>query len=730
VTQAASATPSVTSIPSSTVRRPRIFYGWWIVLGAIVAQFVAVGMQGQVSGVFLRPMTEDLGWTRSEFTIATSLGTGVTGLIGFFIGAYIDRVGARPLMVTGITIVGATLIAISRVEELWEFIVLRGIAFTVGFVLIGNLVVNVTVSKWFVERRGWAISMASLGVSAAGIAMPLVMVPVVDAYGWRDGWVIMGVAAWVLIYPVALIMRRQPEDYGLLPDGKIEGDVDDAVSVAAARRDFDNSYTRGEAVRTGSMWLLVIAFGFAAVGLISILFHSIPFLTDAGFTRRDASFLAASQGGAALVSKFAWGWAMQRFHPRALASLSFLISGGAALTMVPIAHLGSRDLMFVAFVTWGWGIGGMIPLSEFIWASFFGRRHLGAVRGAALPVTILFSAGGPLFAGVYFDRVGSYDGAFVTFASLWFLATVLIMFARQPKPKAAPAPAVIAPDGPVDFFEPGADIDVPPPAPEPVAPAVVSAAPAVALTTAALPAAPAPTSLPPASRPDPVTEMAADAAEQPAEDEPAEEPVEASVTALTTGSRTVIWRPRDYMSGEDATEPVPDYMNKQIDAPREAPGAEAEPAASTNGGLAAAAAESSPEPPADRVDDEPEPALRSVPSSMPDFDEFDAEPEPEFPPQPEPAGERVASDEPTSQFRSPPDWTPPQQALPGGASDGGLRRSPSLNLGSASRALQKRLPNAVSYYQRDGVSSAVMAGVATSVAVTAAAWMLSRGGKR
>ncbi|HJM88736.1 MAG TPA: MFS transporter [Dehalococcoidia bacterium] len=703
-------------------------------LGAIVAQFVAVGMQGQVSGIFLRPMTEDLGWTRSEFTIATSLGTGVTGLIGFFIGAYIDRVGARPLMVTGITIVGATLIAISRVEELWEFIVLRGIAFTVGFVLIGNLVVNVTVSKWFVERRGWAISMASLGVSVAGIAMPLVMVPVVDAYGWRDGWVIMGVAAWVLIYPVALIMRRQPEDYGLLPDGKVEGDVDDAASVAAARRDFDNSYTRGQAVRTLSMWLLVIAFGFAAVGLISILFHSIPFLTDAGFTRRDASFLAASQGGAALISKFAWGWAMQRFHPRALAALSFLISGGAALAMVPIAHLGSRDLMFVAFVTWGWGIGGMIPLSEFIWASFFGRRHLGAVRGAALPVTILFSAGGPLFAGVYFDRVGSYDGAFVTFASLWFVATLLIMFARQPKPKAMPPPAVVTPDSPAAFFEPGADIDVPPSTPEPAAPAVANAAPAPpvppAVPTVASPVPPAVP--PPTSRPEPAPAMAAGAADQPAGDEPAEEPEEIPVTAPTTGSRTVIWRPRDYMSGEDAAELVPDYMNKQIDAPQEAPSADAAPVASTNGGSSATAAEPPPEPPLELPADSviAAPAPEPEPRPMPDFDEFDGEAEPEPVPEPEPVRERVRSAETASQFRPPPGWTPPRKSLPGGASDGGLRRSPSLNLGSASRALQKRLPGAVSYYRRDGVSSAVMAGVATSVAVTAAAWMLSRNAKR
>jgi MFS family permease len=349
VTQAEGGTPPVTT----SERQSRIFYGWYIVLGALVAQFVAVGIQAGVSGVFLRPMTEDLGWTRAEFTIATSLGTGVSGMIGFFIGGYVDRVGARPLMVVGVTIVGATLLAISRVEELWRFVVLRGVLFTVGFVLVGNLVVNVTLSKWFVDRRGWAISLASLGTSAAAIVTPLVMVRVVDTLGWRDGWVVMGLSAWALIYPVALIMRRQPEDQGLLPDGRVEGRAGDEAGVERARLDYANSYTRGEAVRTLSMWLLILAFGFAMVGLISLLFHTIPFLTDNGYTRTDAAIVSASMGGSALVSKFAWRWVMQRFHPRVLAAASFVIAGVSVLSMVPIAASGSVVLMFAAFMAWG-----------------------------------------------------------------------------------------------------------------------------------------------------------------------------------------------------------------------------------------------------------------------------------------------------------------------------------------------------------------------------------------
>ncbi|MEE8336717.1 MAG: MFS transporter [Dehalococcoidia bacterium] len=733
MTQANAAAPATTAVAS----RPRIFYGWWIVLGAIVALFVSAGSQGSVSGVFLRPMSEDLGWTRAQFTIATSLGTGVSGLIGFFIGGYVDRVGARPLMVVGVTIVGGTLLAISRVEELWQFIVLRGLIFTIGFVLIGNLVVNVTVSKWFVERRGWAISMASLGFSAASITMPLVMIPVVDTLGWRDGWVVMGVASWVLVYPVALIMRRQPEDYGLLPDGKIEGDPADARAVEIARREYANSRTRGEAVRTFAMWLLVLAFGFAMVGLISLIFHSIPFLTDNGYTRREAALIVAAQGGSAVVSKFAWGWAMQHFPARGLAAISFLMSGGAVLVMVPIAATGSLELMFAAFVVWGWGIGGMIPLSEFIWAQFFGRRHLGAVRSAGMPVMIIFSASGPFFAGAYYDALGSYDGALITFASLWFVAAGLIMLARQPKPKVA-APSAPAPgETPAAAMQAAASIEDGAAGPAERAAEPVAAVPA--RSAAGAPADPvaraASLRLPPPPSPakTPITNA------EPAPDAPPPEPLE--VTAMedagqqTAGiaeavpRRPSTQRPRDYMSDDDGSQPLRDYMRQQLDVPRETP---------TNGSAPASQPEPEPEPqPASELEPAPQPESRpgasvadteaaeaagpAEPVAEPSRDDVADEgapmPEQPQPPEPSPAPGRGGY--------GPPSWQPAQPALP----DGGPGAERSVNLGEATRAIQRRLPNALTYYRRDGVATAVWAGVATSVAVTAAVWLLTRNSK-
>lgn len=429
-------------------RQPRLFYGWWIVIGAFVAQFVAIGTQSPVSGAFLVPMTEDLGWERAEFTIAISLATALSAVVGFFIGGYVDRYGARPLMLIGSFVLAASIAAISQVDALWQFILLRGVAFTLGFTLIGNLVVNVTLSKWFVEKRGWAISLASMGVSAGSVVLTPIMVGVVDRVGWRDAWLILAAGAFVLVFPVALIMRRQPEDYGLAPDGARGGDGErEVASRARAAADFANSFTRAQAVRTPAMWLLVVAFGFSSVGLVSLLFHAVPFLTDYGFPRTEAALFFSLQGAAALLSKFVWGWSMQHFPPRLLAAGSFVCAGTGAVLMVVAGQEGARPLMMLAFVLFGAGIGGQIPLNEFIWANFFGRRHLGSVRAAAMPVTILFSAGGPYFASVYYDVLGSYDGAILTFGALWAVAALLVLVARPPRHPLA-ALADIAPEEP------------------------------------------------------------------------------------------------------------------------------------------------------------------------------------------------------------------------------------------------------------------------------------------
>lgn len=425
----------MTASPARSRARRRPFYGWWIVVAAVVAQFASMGASGQIGGVFLRPMTDELGWSSAQYTLGGSAAFVFGGVAGFVIGPLVDRYGPRPLMFVGMVSYSAALFGMSKQDELWQFILLSMLAGGAGVSLVGPLVVNVTLSKWFVARRGWAIALGSIGISLSGLITPVTMTLVVDSIGWRDAYVVLSVAVVALLLPVALVMRRTPEDYGLLPDGvrlEEQSGSERATTAAAATADAANSYTRAEAVRTSGLWSLTVGFGLNLTAMSSILVHGISFMTDAGFTRTEAATGFAVNGFANLCSKFFWGWALGRVPARVLSTGAFGLSATGAALMLVAASTTSLPIMFAGFFSWGFGFGGTIPLGEYLWADYYGRRHIGAVRSVGVPFTIIFGSAGPILVGLYFDAFGGYEGAFLALVLLYVLGGTTIFTSKAP----------------------------------------------------------------------------------------------------------------------------------------------------------------------------------------------------------------------------------------------------------------------------------------------------------
>lgn len=421
---------------TTTEQQPRVFYGWWIVAGAVVGYFVSVAAGAGSAGIFLRPIVDDLGWSVGAFTLAITGTNVVSGLAGVFIGPLVDKHGARPLMFAGTAVLSGSLLLISRVHEVWQFFILQSVGVGLGVALVGPLVLNITMSKWFVLRRGWAIALGSTGISFASILVPLVLTRFVDNFGWRDGYLVLATGALVLSIPVALIMRRQPEDYGLLPDGRRS----DGVGTSQADHDtitLDrlNSYTRQEAVRTRALWLLTLSFGCFGGGAFGVLIHGIPFVTEAGFTRSEAAFAASVAGMANLIAKFFWGYTLARYQVRTLwvGSFSGMVVGVALMLFA--RETGQLPLMLLGFFVWGLGFGGGVPLGEFIWAKYFGRVHIGAVRSIGMPIGIAFGAAGPLAVSALFDASGTYTWAWLMLASVYVAGAVAVMISREPPAK-------------------------------------------------------------------------------------------------------------------------------------------------------------------------------------------------------------------------------------------------------------------------------------------------------
>ncbi len=394
-------------------------------MAGFVTQFVAVGMANYVVGSFMIPMTEEFGWTRAEFTASRSIGQIVMACTGFFIGSYIDRFGGRPFIVSGSLLLAISIYSLGGIDTLGEWLILNGLILTMGSAMIGNLVVNVTLGKWFVERRGRVVAVAGMGISLAGIVLPPVATWMVDEFGWRNSWQLLGIGAGLITLPMAILMRRRPEDYALHPYGKTELELA-AGHGAAAKADYDRSMTRAQAMRTTSFYFLVLAFGLFQISITTMLIQTIPLMTDAGYSRLVASSMISIASVPAFLSKPFWGMLIDIYSPRKLAAIGAAITGASVMVIVFSVARQMDLIVYAGFLAMGIGWGGLLPLQEVIWASFFGRRYLGSVRSTAMPFTFGMSALGPVLVAYYYDLVGDYNAALLVIAFCNIASAVML----------------------------------------------------------------------------------------------------------------------------------------------------------------------------------------------------------------------------------------------------------------------------------------------------------------
>ncbi len=418
-------------------RRPRIFHGWYIVAFAFVAQTVA---GPYVFSMFFRPMTEELHWSRGDFALANTFSVVVGGGMGFFVGPWVDGRRGRWLVMGGSIIAGLSLASLAFVDDLWQFWALRGVVYVFGSAGISPLVLNATLSKWFVRHRGRAISIASMGLSAGAVVLAPAVAWVIEVYGWRIAWAVQGgILLVALVIPALLIIRRQPEDIGLMPDGDTEASARAMAAAAAANTSrrprlamTEHQWTRAEAMHTRELWMLIGIFGLGMLPSGAMVLHLVPFLQDVGFSLGLAVFIYSFENLWAFFSKPVWGYYLDQFDPRHLVALGW---GFKVVPLFVLPLVGSDYGLWIVLAMlalYGTGVGSGQTGQEVIWAHYFGRRHIGAVRSVAMPFTIIFSAGGTWFAGAAWDVTGSYTLSFMLFAALSLISMVGIMLIRPP----------------------------------------------------------------------------------------------------------------------------------------------------------------------------------------------------------------------------------------------------------------------------------------------------------
>ncbi|MDA0271324.1 MAG: MFS transporter [Chloroflexi bacterium] len=453
-------TPTFKPLPRLPTRFKNhvVYYGWYIVLVAFLGSMMGTGIQVYSLGVFLKPMTEELGWTRTDISLGQTISTLCSGVVAFWVGPLLDKHGGRVLMVVGAIAMGAGFVALGFVQELWHYYLVKGVLVTAGSAMAGLMVLNVALSNWFVRRRGIAIGVSAMGVSLAALTMPLISTVLIEAYGWRATWAILGVTIPAVIVPLSLfVLRRRPEDHGLLPDGGPGNGAPVSKARAASMAMQSVVWTRRQAMQTRSLWMLIATFSLGSVGLSALFLHMIPYLSDSGLSATQAASVFGMVGLSGLISKPLWGLALDRFNTSYCAASEFLLMGAGLSAIILIDNVWGLHL---AVFLLGLGIGGVSTVQEVIWADYFGRATIGTIRGLSRPFTVIASAGGPVFAGLAYDMRGSYELAFTIFIATYVCAAIMILLTPYPT---APKPDIPPDGGPV--LAEAAPVPLPAPAP-------------------------------------------------------------------------------------------------------------------------------------------------------------------------------------------------------------------------------------------------------------------------
>jgi sugar phosphate permease len=413
------------------------FYGWIILACLCCCGFARQGPAVATLSIFVEPMTSEFGWSRTALSGAVSLGGILAALTSPLIGPVLDRRGARLMLCAAVLLTGLSTMLLSLTQSILGFYLLFCIA-RMNFAGPFDIGIYGAVNSWFLARRAIVNAIIGLAQMLGLVLMPLIAHFAMRAESWRAGWLAVGSSVLLVgLLPAWLVLVRRPEDLGLQPDGGRASSGDAGAKAAPASP--EPQFSRAEALRTPTFWLLSLYTVAVYPVQAGISLHQAPHLLESGLSATVAATVVSTFSFTAALAGLGFGLIARPLGVRPALAISGAALGSSALLMLTIATPLDAYLAAVCF---GAGIGGILTLLPLAWADYFGRASFGAIRGVALSLQVTAQASGPLISGLLRDTSGSYVLSLTFFAALSFLGAVVALLVRPPQ---APGPRLSLP---------------------------------------------------------------------------------------------------------------------------------------------------------------------------------------------------------------------------------------------------------------------------------------------
>ena len=378
-------------------------YAWVLV---IISVFIlaAVGFTFYPFGVFLKPITVDLGWDRGALSGALSLCIILSGVIGILSGRLSDRFGPRPTVTFGAILCGAAFLLLSLINSLWQVYLIMGILLGVGSAFCFVPILPV-IPRWFAKRRGIAMGITMSGLGIGGIVTPLLTQLFISTWGWRWALIILGILTIVIIVPLAQFLKHSPQQAGLQPYGG-DKNIGDEQSQSSALDGFSFS----QAIKTRGFWLYGLILICTLFSTVTVIIHIVAHATDIGISEVQAASILSTVAAVSIVGRLVVGFLSDRIGGRLILTICLSL-----ITLALIWLLFANELwMFYIFAAiLGLANGGFTTLIPIISTELFGLVSLGVIIGALGVFMTLGQAIGAPLSGAIFDITGSYRLAFI-----------------------------------------------------------------------------------------------------------------------------------------------------------------------------------------------------------------------------------------------------------------------------------------------------------------------------
>ena len=404
--------------------KPRLFYGWVILGVATLTMFSSGPGQSHTFSIFVDLIAKDLGISTTSIASAYAFATLLAAFGLTRMGVFVDRYGARNVLIFVSICLGFSCIAFGAAMG----VITLSLAFMVlRFFGQGSMMLGATnlVAQWFSEKRGVAMSILMLGFSASMAIHPKLGLWLIEQVGWREAWMWLGFGTWVMMVPLLwILVYDKPEPLGLRPDGTPISTSESAHASAEI-----SGLNLLQSIRTPAFWIVGAGLFTTAMLITTLFFFQVPIFDQQGLSAEVATDMFGVSALVMALSMPLIGRTLDQTNPKYVFALTLVL---LAVCLAGITLVTTQMTAVIYALCFGVLTGTNMTLFGFMWAHYFGRKHLGSIQGVGQALGVIGASLGPLPLGIAFDKYGSYTEALYFLAFMPIACAILALLLIRP----------------------------------------------------------------------------------------------------------------------------------------------------------------------------------------------------------------------------------------------------------------------------------------------------------